>query len=115
MNRISTNIDRKLTKSINTLAFHENSDLMFVKYNLYRQSYFIKFFEFLDIDVPSCFKNIKSLRRHSLEQPLFKLSNYLMKNGKKEKTFPIIVNSLFRIFNHIKTTTLYQQHSFTSN
>ena len=39
------------------------------------------------INVPVCFKKIKSLRRLSFELPILKFINYLMKNGKKEQFF----------------------------
>lgn len=79
------------------INFNQN-DLSFLTDFMYiRNSSFIKFFINNMIDVPICFKKSVSLKNHSFELPLLKFSNFLMKQGKKEKIIKLIFSS-FRLF-----------------
>lgn len=72
-----------------------NPDSNFLINFLYlRNSSFINFFINNLIDVPICFKKSKSLKTKNLELPLFKICNFLMKQGKKEKTINVVFKSL---------------------
>lgn len=46
------------------------------------------------INVPICFKKIKSLKRSNFELPILKFINYLMRNGKKEQFFKYFFKTL---------------------
>ena len=63
-----------------------------------KKSSFIYFFIENLIDVPTAFKNIKSLRTKSFELPALRFLNMLMKHGKKEKIFKIFWKSFFSFF-----------------
>lgn len=102
-------------KSTLPIYYSDTSDLMLLKYSTFRKSSFTNFFDFQNVDVPICFKNIDSLRRKSLEQPFLKLINYLMHHGNKEKIFSVLSVSLFFLFKEFKKTPLFLRHSCTSN
>ena len=93
---------KMLTISIN---FNQN-DLSFLTDFMYiRNSSFIKFFINNMIDVPICFKKSVSLKNHSFELPLLKFSNFLMKQGKKEKIIRLIFSSFRLFFKNINTNS----------
>ncbi len=89
-----------------------------------KNSSFIKFFINNMIDVPICFKKSHSLKTKNFELPLLKFSNFLMKKGKKEKTFRLIFNAFRLFFKNIKLEKIKNQQNcfswlnlyfFTSN
>jgi len=86
-------------KKLYPLQFNfSNTETSFLTDFFYlRNSSFIKFFINNMIDVPICFKKSFSLKTKNFELPLLKFSNFLMKKGKKEKTFNIVF-SAFRLF-----------------
>jgi hypothetical protein len=63
------------------------------------------------IDVPICFKKSVSLKNRSFELPLLKFSNFLMKQGKKEKIIRLIFSS-FRLFFKNTNTNSEKNNSF---
>lgn len=74
------------------------SDISFLNEYLYlKNSSFIKFFINNMIDIPICFKKSISLKTRSFELPILKFTNFLMKQGKKEKIMRLIF-SCFRFF-----------------
>lgn len=91
---------KMLPTSIN---LNQNDFSFLTDYLYIRNSSFIKFFINNMIDVPICFKKSVSLKNHNFELPLLKFSNFLMKQGKKEKVVRLIFSS-FRFF--FKTSKL---------
>lgn len=82
-------------------------DISFLNEYLYiRNSSFINFFLNNMIDVPICFKKSNSLKTKNFELPLLKFSNFLMKEGKREKITRILFNSFRFFFNFFKFTKL---------
>lgn len=89
--------------------FHQNNnkDYSFIYNFLFlRNSSFINFFLSNMIDVPICFKKSASLKTKNFELPLLKFSNFLMKEGKKNKIFNILFSTLRIFFNSIKNYKL---------
>lgn len=56
-------------------------------------SSFTSFFSTNLIDIPRCFKGVKSLYRRSHLVPMLKFTNLIMRHGKKEKVFQVLSNS----------------------
>lgn len=79
-----------------------------------KDSSFIKFFINNLIDVPVCFKKSNSLKTKNFELPLLKFSNFLMKKGKKEKTFRLIFNAFRSFFKNIKIQDIKPNQNFFS-
>lgn len=79
--------DSKLNRALlmPTTFSSDSSRNIATSFKFLRKSSFISFFITNLIDVPKCFKKVKSLKRLNYELPLLKLSNFLMKNGKKEQ------------------------------
>ncbi len=80
-------IDFKNNRAFLTPVFFspDNSRNLIAPFKFLRKSSFISFFITNLIDVPKCFKKVKSLRRLNYELPLLKLLNFLMRDGKKEQ------------------------------
>lgn len=55
---------------------------------------FTNFFKSSNVDVPRCFRKTKTIRRPINEVEILKLNNYLMRHGKRSKTFKFLSNSL---------------------
>lgn len=88
------------------------NDISFLNDYLYiRNSSFIKFFINNMIDIPICFKKSVSLKSRNFELPLLKFSNFLMKQGKKEKIIRLIF-SIFRFFFKNNLTNKSKNSSF---
>lgn len=66
------------------------------------------------IDVPICFKKSHSLATKNFELPLLKFSNFLMKKGKKEKTFRLIFKAFRVFFKNINLQKLKNEDEFFS-
>jgi hypothetical protein len=64
-----------------------------------RKSTFITFFTTNMIDIPICFKKSKSLKNKNFEFLFLKFTNLVMREGKKEKTFRMVLNNFFYFFN----------------
>ena len=82
-----------------SMQYCDYSDTIFNRYQKFRYSSFIDFFERQNTDVPSCFKKSRSLRRFNFETPLIKFTNYLTKCGNKEKTFLYIAEAQQLVLN----------------
>lgn len=95
------------SKKMFPIKFYSNdSDASFLTDYLYiRNSSFIKFFINNMIDVPVCFKKSSSLKTRNFELPLLKFSNFLMKQGKKEKIIKLIFTTFRIFFKNIKSNT----------
>lgn len=55
---------------------------------------FINFFRLANVDIPRCFKRTKNMRRSTNELELLKLSNYLMRHGKRAKTLKTLLTAI---------------------
>jgi hypothetical protein len=100
-------------KMIPTSVNLNQNDFSFLTDYLYiRNSSFIKFFINNMIDVPICFKKSVSLKNHNFELPLLKFSNFLMKQGKKEKVVRLIFSSFRFFFKTLKLNSL-KESSFS--
>lgn len=82
-----TTINSKLDYAFLTpMSFSsDNNQTLINSFKFLRKSSFISFFIKNLIDVPKCFKKVKSLKRLNYELPLLKLLNFLMRDGKKEQ------------------------------
>ena len=60
---------------------------------------FTNFFKSSSVDVPRCFKRTKTIRRSINEIEILKLNNYLMRQGKRYKTFKFLSKSINQTFN----------------
>ena len=90
-----------------TFFKYNNKDYSFMyNFMFLKNSSFINFFLSNMIDVPICFKKSKSLKTKNFELPFLKFSNFLMKKGKKNKTFNVIFNTFRTFFNSIKNYKL---------
>lgn len=82
--------------------------LSFSFYNAYKnyiatkKSNFILFFIKNNIDIPICFKKIKSLKKNNNERWIFKFINFLMKNGLKQKIIKQFFSTFFNFYNKFK-------------
>lgn len=83
--------------------FQQNDNTFLTNYFYIRNSSFIKFFINNMIDVPICFKKSYSLRTKNFELPILKFSNFLMKQGKKEKVVRLIFSAFRLFFKNINT------------
>lgn len=90
----------------NKFNFSLNESSFLTEFFYLRNSSFIKFFINNMVDVPICFKKSHSLKTKNFELPLLKFSNFLMKKGKKEKTFRFIFNTFRTFFNSLKLEQL---------
>lgn len=72
------------------------------EYAFLRRSSFINFFINNFVDVPICFKKSKSLKTKNAELPLLKLSNLLMKQGKREKAVRHLFQSVRALYINFK-------------
>jgi hypothetical protein len=79
-----------------------NSLQIFNHYYDFRRSLFVEFFSEHSIDVPICFFGIRSLRRPNMQLPLLKFTNFLMRQGKREKFFIQLVSVFNLLFQHNK-------------
>ena len=94
--------------------FNENDSSFLTDYLYIRNSSFIKFFINNMIDVPVCFKKSSSLKTRNFELPILKFSNFLMKQGKKEKIIKLIFTSFRFFFQNIKSNNSKSVSSLTS-
>jgi len=60
---------------------------------------FTNFFKSSNVDVPRCFRRTKTIRRPINEVEILKLNNYLMRQGKRAKTFKFLSRSINKSFN----------------
>ena len=67
LTKISTDPRLSLTVSSKFEGYVEETEDIFNKYTIFRNSSFIQFFEKSSIDVPKCFKSTNSLRRPTFE------------------------------------------------
>lgn len=74
-----------------------------------RRSSFTSFFSSNFIDIPRCFKGIKSLYRTSHTLPIIRFTNLVMRRGFKEKTSKALSRSALRY------TNLYWRKFFLAN
>ena len=92
---------------------HNSLDFSFLNNFLYiRNSSFINFFLNNLIDVPICFKKSSSLKDKNFDLPLLKFSNFLMWEGKREKTIKILFNSFRFFFKFFKFNDLKKSYEF---
>lgn len=82
--------------------YNENDNTFLTDYLYIRNSSFIKFFINNMIDVPICFKKSYSLKTKNFELPILKFSNFLMKQGKKEKIIRLLFSAFRFFFKNIK-------------
>jgi hypothetical protein len=71
-----------------------------------RKSSFISFFIDNMIDVPICFKKSNSLRTKNFELPLLKFTNYLMRQGKRDKATSVFFQALRFFIKNLKTEVI---------
>ncbi len=83
---------------------NDNDSSFLTDYLYIRNSSFIKFFINNMIDVPVCFKKSSSLKTRNFELPLLKFSNFLMKQGKKDKIIKLLFNAFRFFFKNIKSS-----------
>jgi len=93
----------KLHKQQKTLSLLRNltandSLVIFNEYKSLRQSSFTKFFMDYAVDTPLCFKNSNSIKRLNFEFPFLKFNNFLMWEGKREKTFIVFLRAFHILF-----------------
>lgn len=75
-----------------------SDDKFFKKYTHLRKSTFIDFFLTNLVDIPICFKKIKSLRRRNFEFFFLKFTNLLMRKGKREQIFSFLLKAFSDFF-----------------
>jgi hypothetical protein len=75
-----------------------NEENFFELYLPLRKSSFINFFTTNMVDVPICFKKSKSIKTKNFEFFFLKFNNLLMRDGKREKTLRLFLNSFFNFF-----------------
>ena len=69
---------------------------------------FTNFFKSSSVDVPRCFRRTKTIRRSINEVEILKLNNYLMRQGKRAKTFKFLSRSINSSFdNYISASEIY--------
>jgi hypothetical protein len=106
----------------NNLNFHENNlpELIFnfnnekkpfENYLNLRKFSFTTFFTSNLIDVPICFKKIKSIKTKNFELFFLKFSNIIMREGKKEKILRIILNSFFNFLKFKKESIILKSNT----
>lgn len=98
----------------NKFNFNENDSSFFFDFIYLRQSSYIKFFMNNMIDVPICFKKSKSLKSKNFELPLLKFSNFLMKQGKREKITNTLTRSFRNFFLTLKPSNVLLSDNFMS-
>jgi hypothetical protein len=69
------------------------------EFNYLSNTTFTNFFKASNVDVPRCFKRTKTIRRSINEIEILKMNNYLMRHGKRYKTFKFLSKSLDKGFN----------------
>lgn len=95
----------------NSLFFNEvwenysNYDSM-NDFEFINSSSFYSFFNHNKIDIPKCFKYSLSLRRSSNEITLLKFSNYLMRDGDRNKYLKFLTKFLWKFYEELKTLKL---------
>lgn len=94
-------------KITNTYLFVNNSKLIFFlnifkNYKFLQKSSFIFFFIKNNIDIPVCFKKLKSLKSITNEILILKFINFLMKQGQKEKIIKQFFQSFLLFYTNIK-------------
>lgn len=72
---------------IEILLDHYGEHVSWEEFEFLKERNFVSFFKDNLIDVPQCFKKTKSVRRPLNQIDLLKFNNYLMRHGKKEKSF----------------------------
>jgi hypothetical protein len=75
---------------------------IFENYLFFKNKSFIQFFKYSMVDVPICFKKSKSLKNKNFEIFILKFSNLIMRDGKKEKSFRLLLNSFFEFYDDLK-------------
>lgn len=100
--KIQSNLDNSNYLEIKQLQI--NSFIQ--SYNFFKKSHFINFFIKNQIDVPICFKKIKSLKKIIKTSIISKFINYLIKKGLKEKTNIFFFSEFFHFFNYFKSLNL---------
>lgn len=106
-NTLLKNNDSDFTKNFPTFLQSNNKDYSFIyNFMFLKNSSFINFFLSNMIDVPICFKKSHSLKTKNFELPFLKFSNFLMKEGKKNKIIKILFTSFRIFFNSIKNYKL---------
>ena len=94
----------------NTATLEE--DCSYALFGHLARSSFTSFFSTNLIDVPKCFKGIKSLYRLSHTLPIVKFTNLLMRKGFKERVFRLLSRTAILYLNqHLQTHFLTQTQS----
>jgi len=73
---------------------------------------FTNFFKSSSVDVPRCFRKTKTIRRPINEVEILKLNNYLMRQGKRSKTFKFLARSLNKSFDNYVSTNRSEFKTF---
>lgn len=73
--------------------FYVEEDSPYEVFDSLHKSSFTSFFSTNLIDIPKCFKHVKSLYRQSHLVPILKFTNLIMRHGFKEKVFKVLSNS----------------------
>lgn len=74
---------------------------------------FKSFFKDISIDTPRCFTNSYSLKRDINKHYIYKLNNYVMRGGKANKTYTMILKSMLAIQSGYETINM-QSPVFTN-
>jgi len=101
--QLFTNSQHQLTHILPQL-FEEslNEEIVAEKYINIRQLSFISFFIQNMVDVLIWFRKSKSLKNKSIDFVFIKLSNLLMRKGKREKYIRIFLKSFFLFYNEFQ-------------
>jgi hypothetical protein len=78
-------------------ACESDMQVIFNYYACLRQSSFSAFFIENRVDTPVCFMKSPSLKRRHLELNLFKFTNFLMRNGNREKMFRSVLKAFWHV------------------
>lgn len=115
INKASSNLYLQASMGGVFEGYSDEAAYIFDKYTAFRHSSFIEFFEKNSIDVPKCFKSTNSLRRSTFELFFLRFSNYLMKQGKKEKVFVTMHKAFHSFFALYKKNTAYTDNLQLTN
>jgi len=122
---ISSIYNEKLSNSSNLQNFNKTGLVLSNTYTndesvnhhfLYlRQSTIKSFFISKMVDVPLCFQKSKSLYRKTFELPLLKFTNFLMRQGKREKTLKCFSSAFIDFTNNFLNSTVSYEKYQTFN
>lgn len=101
----------KMYSSVNKTILNANSNVD--NFFHLRKLSFISFFINNMIDVPICFKKSNSLKLKNFELPILRFTNFLMRDGKRDKINRILFNSLRSIISDFKNEYEQKTNNFS--